>query len=214
MSTLSLSTLEVGPEEVRNVEVNIPLTLNLTNGHDQTPENELAELMDETRISNGVTENGYTDDTITEKTNGITIGNNSGIMITEKLLNKKYSELNGDIENLGFNDGIYTKDDFDFNIDDVNGVKANHLNEINTRFTKLNKISNEDFYNSKSADINHNADVKKFENGDEDSDNEKSESKSEVTLCASPMVATACRNVKSTETSTDTLVAETGVISG
>lgn len=171
MSALSLSTLDIPSDEpVRN---DMNGVTELTNGHDQTPENELAESMAET-ISNGI-ENSIENE-------------------IEKTLENGY--------NLGFNnDDETTKEN----------VEINEVNHVNcTKYNiKVNKLE----YNK--GDINHNGDVKKYEENcvEEDSDNEKSESKSEVTLCASPMIANLCRNAKSNETSTDTLVAENGVIS-
>lgn len=174
MSALSISTLEIASDEpVRSPEIN-GLMENFTNGHDQTPENELAESIDES-LPNGV-ENGIENE-------------------LEKTLENGYS--------LGFNEDI-TKENLELN-------EHNHFNEYCPKYNnlKVNKIE----YSK--SDINHNGEVKKCEENcpEEDSDNEKSESKSEVTLCASPMVVNVCRNAKSNETSTDTLVAENGVIS-
>lgn len=66
------------------------------------------------------------------------------------------------------------------------------------------------------SDINHNGQIG-FEE-DSDNENDLSESKSEVTLCNSPNVAAVQSNgktsssAKSNETSTDTLVAENGIV--
>lgn len=77
---------------------------------------------------------------------------------------------------------------------------------------KMPKVGEGEYYGI--GDINHNGEMnfgEQLKCVDDDSDNDRSESKSEVTLCPSPNVS-ACRSAKSNETSTDTLVAENGIV--
>lgn len=65
------------------------------------------------------------------------------------------------------------------------------------------------------SDINHNGELNCGKcDDDSDNENDRSESKSEVTICNSPNVAASICNKSATsnETSTDTLVAENGII--
>lgn len=187
MSALSISTIDIEPEESRNSDIISIVPENLTNGHDQTPENELAESMLETELTNGLKESDFPP------------------LPSINTPKPQPVETNGFEPNLGFNGTCDTKENYlnDIEIDDIHSESC-------LKHDIINKI---DIY--KTADINHNGEIKKCEEScvEEDSDNEKSESKSEITLCASPKVVTACRTGKSNETSTDTLVAENGVIS-
>lgn len=213
----------MGPDEVRSVEINNVIVDGLTNGHDRTPENELAETLQEPMYENGVKENMYFSPIRLSKISlqessfkincNMQINNdNKNDMLNDKIFNN-HCDMMGDSKSMAFDEPIYTKERAIFDVhddDDVNELKNNMLRgKFGAMKLKM------DVYNK--SDINHNGDVKKCDEnncGDEDSDNEKSESKSEVTLCASPMVVTAaCRNAKSNETSTDTLVAENAIIS-
>lgn len=211
MSTLSISTLEMGPDEPRHTEIiNVNNELLITNGHDQTPEKELEESMLEMELTNGIKEPNFPP--IHQESSHI---NNIEPIETNGFIG------NGD--NLGFNIDNTKEDIINLNNDDFNNDNNEdneiHLSDNCLKYSSTLKMNNKiDLFN-KNSDINHNGDIKKLliDNDnciEEDSDNDKSESKSETTLCASPKVVAACRNAKSNETSTDTLVAENGIISG